>query len=84
MPGAPPFCTATIPRVAINITDPSYISEHMLDEVVKEKFHDDADDVAVRNQAIKFLQISSASTTRNQTCSSLPRKAPPSKSGPIA
>jgi len=53
--------------MATNITDPSYISEHMLDKVVKEKFHDNADDTAVRNQAIKFLQMLRASTTRNQT-----------------
>lgn len=61
------FCIATIPRMAINITDPSYISEHMLDKVVKEKFHDNADDTAVRNQAIKLLQIFRASRTRDQT-----------------
>ncbi len=53
--------------MAINITDPSYISEHMLDKVVKEKFHGNADDTAVRNQAIKFLQMFCASTTRDQT-----------------
>jgi hypothetical protein len=29
----------------------------MLDKVVKETFHDKADDVAVRDQAIKFLQM---------------------------
>jgi len=39
----------------------------MFDRVVKEKFHDNADDIAVRNQAIKFLQMLRASTTRNQT-----------------
>jgi hypothetical protein len=53
--------------MAINITDPSYISEHMLDKVVKEKFHDNADDVAVRDQGTKFLQMFRASATRNQT-----------------
>ncbi len=54
--------------MAINITDPSYISEHMLDKVVKEKFHDNAkSNTAVRNQAIKFLQIFRASTARDQT-----------------
>ena len=59
--------TATIPRMAINITDPSYISGHMLDKVVKEKFHDNADDAAVRDQMFKFLQIFRASTTHDQT-----------------
>ena len=58
--------------MTINITDPSYISEHMLDRVVKEKFHDNADDIAMRNQAIKFLQILRASTTRNQTIVDIP------------
>lgn len=53
--------------MAINITDPSYISAQMLDRVVKEKFHDNADDPAVRNQAIKFVQMFRASTTRHQT-----------------
>ena len=52
--------------MAINITDPSYITEHMLDKVVKEKFNDNADDTAVRNHAIKFSQIFRASRTRDQ------------------
>jgi hypothetical protein len=63
----PDFRIATIPHMAINITDPSYISEHMLDKVVKERFHNNADDTAVRNQAIKFLQMFRAGTTRDQT-----------------
>jgi len=72
IPGRQWSCTrtaaaATIPRMAIKITDPSYISEHMLDKIVKEKFHDNADDAAVRDQAIKFLQMFRASTTRDQT-----------------
>src|SRR2546422_9052012 len=53
--------------MAITITDPSYISERMLDKVVKEKFHDNADDPAVRDQAIKFVQMFHASTIRDQT-----------------
>src|SRR6266849_2421859 len=53
--------------MAIRITDPSYISEHMLDKVLKEKFHDNADDAAVRDQALKFLRMFRASTTRDQT-----------------
>ena len=48
---------ARIRGMAPKITDPSYISEHMLDKVVKEKFHDNPDDAAVRNQMIKFLQM---------------------------
>src|SRR5260370_16991062 len=53
--------------MASRITDPSFISEHMLDKVVKEKFHHNADDPAVRDQAIKFLKMFRASTTRDQT-----------------
>jgi hypothetical protein len=37
------------------LTDPSYISEHMFDKVVREKFQDNADDPAVRDQAMKML-----------------------------
>jgi hypothetical protein len=44
-----------------------YISEHMLDKVVKEKFHDNADDAAVRDQMLKFLRMFRAGTTRDQT-----------------
>lgn len=39
------------------ITDPSYISEHMFDKVVREKFQDNADDKAVQDQARKMLAI---------------------------
>ena len=53
--------------MAINITDPGYISEHMFDKVVKEKFHDNVDDAAVRNQAIKFLHMFRSGTTHDQT-----------------
>jgi hypothetical protein len=53
--------------MATKITDPSYISEHMLDKAVQEKFHDNADDVAVRNQLFVFLQIFRAAKTRDQT-----------------
>ena len=39
----------------------------LLDKVVKEKFHNNADDTGVRNQAIKFLQMFRTCTTRDQT-----------------
>lgn len=58
--------------MAINITDPSYISEHMLDKIVKEKFHDNADDTAVRGQAIAFLKMFRASTIRDQPIVDIP------------
>lgn len=53
--------------MATKLTDPSYISEHMLDKVVKEKFHDNVDDTAVRDQAIKFLHMFRTGTTHDQT-----------------
>jgi hypothetical protein len=52
--------------MATKITDPSYISEHMLDKVVKEKFQDNADDAAVWDQAIKFLHMFRSGATHDQ------------------
>ncbi|MFZ3275272.1 MAG: hypothetical protein WA182_00065 [Candidatus Sulfotelmatobacter sp.] len=52
--------------MAIKITDPGYISEQMFDRVLMEKFHDNADDNAVRNQAIQFLKIFRAGRTHDQ------------------
>jgi hypothetical protein len=43
------------------------ISERMLDKIVKENFHDNASEAAVRNQAIKFVQMFRASTIRDQS-----------------
>jgi len=53
--------------MAVKITDPSYISEQMLDRVVREKFHDNADDDAVRDQATTFLRTFQASRAHDQT-----------------
>lgn len=55
-----------IRAMAIKITDPGYISEQMFDRVLMEKFHDNADDNAVRNQAIQFLKIFRAGRTHDQ------------------
>ena len=44
-----------------------HLRAHALDKVVREKFHDNADDPAVRDQAIRFLQTFRASRTRDQT-----------------
>jgi hypothetical protein len=52
--------------MAIKITDPGYISDQMFDRVVKETFHDNADDNAVRDQAIQFLKIFRAGRTHDQ------------------
>lgn len=50
-----------------NLTDPGYISEFMLDKVMKEKFHENVEDAAVRDQALKFLQMFRAAKGRDQT-----------------
>ena len=49
------------------ITDPGYISEHMLDKVVKEKFHDNPDDAAVQDSAGAFIEMFRRSKTHDQT-----------------
>jgi hypothetical protein len=48
------------------LIDPSYISEQMFDKVVKEKFQDNVDDPAVRDQAIKMLAMFRAGKTHDQ------------------
>ena len=48
------------------ITDPSYISENMFDKVVREKFQDNTNDPAVRDQAIKMLKMFRAGKTHEQ------------------
>jgi len=51
---------------ASKITDPSYISEHMFDKVVREKFQENTDDNAVFEQAVKFTQMFRAGKTHDQ------------------
>jgi hypothetical protein len=58
---------ATIPCMAANITDPSYISEHMLDKVIREKFQENTDDRSVSLQAAVLLRIFRAGKTHDQT-----------------
>jgi hypothetical protein len=53
--------------MAANITDPSYISEHMLDKVIREKFHDNTDDHAVILQGDTFARMFRAGKTHDQT-----------------
>jgi len=48
------------------LTDPSYISNQMFDRLVKVKFHDNADDAAVRDQALKLVEMIRASKLRTQ------------------
>jgi hypothetical protein len=54
------------PKIPRNLTDPSYISEEMFDRVVSEKFQDNQNDDAVRNQAIKLIGMIRASKRRSQ------------------
>ena len=48
------------------LTDPSYISNQMFDRLVKVEFHDNADDAAVRDQALKLVEMIRASKLRTQ------------------
>ena len=49
-----------------HLTDPSYISEQMLDRAVRSKFTENADDLAVRMQAMELVRLLRASGSRNQ------------------
>jgi hypothetical protein len=60
------YSRATIPRMSAKITDPSYISEHMLDKVIREKFQDNTDDRSVSLQAAALLRIFRAGKTHDQ------------------
>lgn len=53
--------------MSATITDPSYISEHMMDKVIREKFHDNADDRAVMLQAAALARMFRAGRTHDQT-----------------
>jgi len=53
--------------MSAKITDPSYISEHMLDKVIREKFHDNTDDRSVSLQAATLMRIFRAGKTHEQT-----------------
>ena len=44
-----------------HLTDPSYISEQMFDKTIREKFQDNCDDAAVRDQAAKLIRLLRAS-----------------------
>lgn len=59
--------STTIRFMQTKITDPGYISEFMLDIAVREKFHDNTDDGAVRDQATKFLRMFRAAKMHDQT-----------------
>jgi len=48
------------------LTDPSYISEQMFDKVIREKFQQNQNDDAVRDQAIKLIGLLRASQSRTQ------------------
>ncbi len=50
----------------MQLTDPSYISHQMFDKAIREKFQDNLDDGAVRQQAFKLLQMIRSSQWREQ------------------
>jgi hypothetical protein len=60
------------PGGKMQLTDPSYISHQMFDKAVREKFQDNPDDGAVRQQAFKLLQMVRSSQWR----SCMQRKCP--------
>ena len=61
-PGAPCMNPEQFPK----LTDPSYISEKMLDKVIREKFQENENDDEVRDQAIKLIGMLRASQCRPQ------------------
>jgi hypothetical protein len=54
------------PGGKMQLTDPSYISHQMFDKAIREKFQDNLDDEAVRQQAFKLLQMVRSSKWREQ------------------
>ncbi len=50
----------------MRVTNPSYISQEMFDNAVREKFQDNPNDGAVREQAIRLLQLARGSKWRGQ------------------
>lgn len=51
----------------IRITNPEYISQEMFDRALREKFHENPGDSAVRQQAVKMWQLVTGSQWRNLT-----------------
>jgi len=66
-------------KIPTNLTDPSYISEEMFDRVVREKFQDNQNDSAVRDQAIKLIRMIRASKRRSQIIADILHAARTSK-----
>ena len=54
------------PEIPMRMTDPGYISQEMFDRLVREKFQDNQDDAAVRDQAIKLVRLVRSSKWRSQ------------------
>jgi hypothetical protein len=65
----------------VKITDPSYISEHMFDKVVREKFQNNPDDADVRAQAITMLRMFRAGKTHDQVIADIMHAARSSRRG---
>ncbi|MGA2992820.1 MAG: hypothetical protein ABSD88_20310, partial [Candidatus Korobacteraceae bacterium] len=55
-----------IPERAPELTDPSYISEQMFDKTIRQKFQNNQNDQAVREQAIKLIRLFRASNSHTQ------------------
>jgi hypothetical protein len=51
----------------MQLTSPSYISQQMFDKALREKFQDNPDDEAVRQQAMKLIQLVRGSQSRERT-----------------
>ena len=61
-----PVAPCMNPEQSPKLTDPSYISEKMLDKVIREKFQENENDDEVRDQAIKLIGMLRASQCRPQ------------------
>lgn len=57
---------AGIPGRKVQITNPGYISQPMFDTALREKFHDNPNDEAVRRQATKLIYLVHDSRSRHQ------------------
>lgn len=59
----------------MQLTNPNYISQQMFNKALREKFQDNPDDEAVRQQAIKLIQLVRGSQTYEQILVDIMRAA---------
>jgi hypothetical protein len=50
----------------MRITNPSYMSQQMFDNALRQKFHQNPDDTAVRTQAVRLIQLLRGSLSHRQ------------------